>query len=311
MAIGLDRLRESQPWTARDLRRWIVPLSIVTVVALRLPFLTHAPTPDEAGFLLVGGQWHPGGSSLYGNYWVDRPPLLIGIFQIASALGGLPALRLIGCLAAAATVGGSSLAAGLVAGKRASRWAAIAAAALCTTPLLGTVAVNGELLAGPFVVAGIAAAIGALKTDDEGRARLFGIAAGAAAISAMMIKQNFADVFVFGLVATVVAWHRRDIGTARFFRVLSSAIAGAALALFALAVFTLAQGTSLSGVYDAMYPFRFEADRVIAAGGSQYATARLFTMLLAAAASGIVLLFAAAGWGIAAKRLYGAAAWGL
>src|SRR6478735_10930432 len=79
-------------------------IALVVALALRVPFL-HAPAaPDEAGFLQVAGQWSPGGGSLYGRYWVDRPPLLIGIYQLAAAAGGVVPLRLLGCAAVAVTV---------------------------------------------------------------------------------------------------------------------------------------------------------------------------------------------------------------
>ena len=64
-----------------------------------LPFVGRSLSPDEAGYLIVGGQWTDG-SSLYGDYWVDRPPALIAIFEAADALGGAVPLRLIGALAA-------------------------------------------------------------------------------------------------------------------------------------------------------------------------------------------------------------------
>ena len=41
-----------------------------------MPFLARPLSPDEGGFLLVASQWEPG-TSLYGHYWVDRPPLLM------------------------------------------------------------------------------------------------------------------------------------------------------------------------------------------------------------------------------------------
>ena len=125
---------------------WVVTL---VAVALRLPLLGRTATPDEAGFLLVGGQWHPGGTSLYGNYWVDRPPLLITVFRLAAEAGGLVPLRLIGCLATALTILGVAHAARSLGGSRVAAWAALTAAALLVTPLTGAMAVNGELLASP------------------------------------------------------------------------------------------------------------------------------------------------------------------
>jgi len=36
---------------------------------------------------MVARQWQGGGSSLYGDQWVDRPPLLLLIFKAADGLG--------------------------------------------------------------------------------------------------------------------------------------------------------------------------------------------------------------------------------
>ena len=68
-----------------------------------LPFAGRSLSPDEAGYLIVGAQWGEG-ACLYGDYWVDRPPGLIAIFEAADALGGTVPLRLIGALAAVLTV---------------------------------------------------------------------------------------------------------------------------------------------------------------------------------------------------------------
>ena len=132
------------PARVRSLPAWTAPVSVAVAVMCRIPFLGHVPGPDEGGFLLVGRQWDGAGTSLYGNYWVDRPPLLITIFRIASA-GGLVELRLIGCVAAAALVYGCARVAGLIGGDQAARWAAATAAALSVS-LFGY-EVNGELLA--------------------------------------------------------------------------------------------------------------------------------------------------------------------
>src|SRR4029077_9507232 len=78
-------------------RRTWVPGAVLAAgaatVVLRLPFVAAPLSPDEGGFLVLARQWHvagPGGS-LYGSYWVDRPPLLVATFQLADALGGLTA----------------------------------------------------------------------------------------------------------------------------------------------------------------------------------------------------------------------------
>jgi hypothetical protein len=271
---------------------WVVVASATTAVVGRLPFLAHAPSPDEAGFLLVGGQWHGTGTSLYGNYWVDRPPLLITIFRLADRLGGLTALRLIGCLAVALVVVGSARVAGLIGGQRAAGWAAVTAAGLCLSPLLGGYEVNGELLAAPFTLGGITAVILAVRSTARPRAVLAAVAAGACAMASLLIKQNLADVAVFAAAAFTLSSWRRDRD--RFWSLTLSAIAGASATGLLVAVWTVQHGTSLTGVFDAMYPFRVHADRVQAAGGSQHSIARLTGLAAAAALSGLGLLLLAA-----------------
>src|ERR1700712_488651 len=134
---------------------WIIALG---AVCLRLPLLSHPPSPDESGFLLVGGQWHSGGNSLYGGYWVDRPPLLITLFRIAADAGGLVPLRLMGCVATVLTILGVATLARQIGGRQAGAWAALAAGVLLVSPLTGSQSVNGELLAAPFAIWGMAAA---------------------------------------------------------------------------------------------------------------------------------------------------------
>lgn len=273
---------------AWSLPTWTVPVVATAVVLARLPFLGHAPGPDESGFLLVGGQWNGAGSSLYGNYWVDRPPLLVTIFRAASLLGGLPALRLIGCVAVLVIVVGCAHAARLIHGEQASRCAALTAAALCVSPLLGDYEVNGELLAAPFVVGGIIAVVSALHATAAEQSLRWAALAGACAMCALMVKQNFADVAVFGAVAFVVAAARSDITWRRCLSVSSAATVGAVGALAVLSLWTMAHGTSLRGVFDAMYPFRLQAGRVIAAGGRVHAAAR-FGGLVGVAMSAMVI----------------------
>src|SRR5262249_37910524 len=93
------------PWRRRigtAPKTWVVVTALAAGLAW-LPFAGRALSPDEAGSLTVGAQWGHG-SSLYGDYWVDRPPVLIAIFEAADALGGQVPLRLLGALAALAAV---------------------------------------------------------------------------------------------------------------------------------------------------------------------------------------------------------------
>ena len=64
----------------------VAALALAAVLA-RLPGVARPMSNDEGGFLMVAAQWAPG-SSLYGSYWVDRPPLIIGLFQLAERAYG-------------------------------------------------------------------------------------------------------------------------------------------------------------------------------------------------------------------------------
>jgi hypothetical protein len=272
---------------------WVVPTAVVVAVLCRLPFLGLAAGQDEAGFLLVAKHWGGGGTSLYGDYWVDRPPLLLSIFRLGSMFGGLPALRLIGCLAVALTVLGSALAAGQLGGRAASRWAAVTAAALTVTPLLGGLEINGELLASPFIVFGIAAVVTALRSTDERRAMTMAALAGAAGAGAMLVKQNLADVAVFAVVAYAVAWRRHEQPVHRLGGLVLCSLAGGLTVVVLMAAQAQAHGTSLSGLLYAMYPFRVQAGQVMAASGSFQALGRLQNLLGGVAGSGLGLLLIA------------------
>jgi hypothetical protein len=297
---------------AVPLERLAVPASAVVAVVARLPFLHRALGPDEAGYLLVGQQWRPGGTSLYGSYWVDRPPLLVTLFGIAADLGGAVPLRLTGCLATAIVVLGCARVARTIAGHRAAAWAAALAAGLCVSPRMGGLEVNGELLAAPFVVTGIAAVLAAVHERRESRTALAAGLAGAAMIAALFVKQNMADVGVFAVVVLLVGWRTGDVPGRRLRTVAISYAVGAALAVAVTAAWTLWHGTSLSGVYDAMYPFRIEAGRLMASPGHhQHATARMWTLVVAWLVSGGGVVMAAVAWALATRRLVGAVVWGL
>lgn len=55
----------------------LVWLAAAAAFLARFPSLLWPLRPDEAGFLLVARAWHPEPDSVYGRYWVDRPPPVI------------------------------------------------------------------------------------------------------------------------------------------------------------------------------------------------------------------------------------------
>ena len=266
--------RARSPWL------WVAALAAAAALCW-LPFLGRTPSPDEGGLLTVAGQWAPG-SSLYGDYWVDRPPLLIGLFALADGLGGAVALRVMGLVAVVLTVLLAGVIGRLAAGRRATTRAVVlpaaTAALLVATPLFGSTVVSAELLGLPFVLAGIAAALVSLRRADRTSSTWWAIAAGAAGAAAFLVKQNIVDVALF--VAVVAALSRRRTAGLRL-------VGGAALGAVAMTAVVLGvaatRGTGPDGVWDAVVVFRAEAAGIIAQSDNPAIGKRLGGVLVALA----------------------------
>ncbi|WP_310301715.1 hypothetical protein [Nocardioides marmoribigeumensis] len=237
--------------------------ALAGVTCVRLA-LIHAPlSPDEAGFLRMGAQWSHG-SSLYGDYWVSRPPGITAIYSLAAHLGGSITLRVIGLLAAVASVLlAVAVARTLTRGRTwPAVWAGVLTAALLSTPNLDVNVVDGEILALPFLMAGILGALRATVGDPSRRARLWwAVCAGASGAAALSIKQNLLDVGVLlgGLVLVLAArraW--RPVGD-----VVLGALAGAVALVVPLLLLAIQRGTSLGGLWDAVVMYRFRAAEVL------------------------------------------------
>ncbi len=237
-------------------------VALATVV-LRLALLGAPLSADESGFLQVARHWHSGQGSLYGPYFVDRPPLLLELFKVADLLGGVVAWRLIGALGAAVTVVCVGMAVRRLAGPRAGCWAGSAAGALMVSPMLGTAVPNGELAAAPFVAGGIWAAVTVVTTARGPLRNRAAFLTGACAVAAPLVKQNMLDVFVFAVVlAAVTAWRQRAQGRALLHDA-GSALVGALVTAGAVLGVAATRGTSPAGVFYAMYPFRLQAAAVL------------------------------------------------
>ena len=269
---------------------------LVVVVALvaglvRLPLLTRPASPDEGGLLLVASQWQPG-HSLYGNYWVDRPPLLLDVFVIAHGLGGLVALRLLGVVAVVASV----VLAGVVGrqahpGRLAPLTAAGLAAVLLCQARFGVFEVDGELLGVPVLLAGFALTLAAARAPSASAAALRLAGAGGSAAAALLIKQNQADVAILLAVGLLTFLRTAPLRSAR---ALLAVIAGGATVTSLVLAGAAARGTHLAGLWEAVVTFRFQASHVIATSASAATTDRLHHLLFAALVSGLPLLLI--GW---------------
>lgn len=275
----------------RDLgRAMTVPRSLLVVVVvaivLRLPFLTVPPSPDEAGLILIGGQWHDG-TSLYGAYWVDRSPLLVTLYEIAAETGGVLALRLLGLAAVALTVVLCGAAARRLGGDRAARWAAATAGLLTVSPWLGADRVNAELLAAPWLALGVYAAVRAVETPRHLR---WSVLAGVAAVAAIATKQNHADAGVFLLALVGASLVTRSLSVRSALRIVGVALAGALATVLGVLLWGWLRGTVPTDLFDALFTFRLRAAELMDAAPTQSGRERRTRLLLRAVFSGQVLL---------------------
>lgn len=268
--------------------RWIhhhpVVVAAVVAVLARLPALTRPVRADEAGFFLVAGAWDPRPDSLYGAYWVDRPPPVIAVFKAVDVLGGDTTLRVLGALVSGVTVLLAARVAAVVSGGRAATWAAVVTAALLSNPMIDVVAVKGELLALPLTLAGGLLSLHAVRRRSAAAA----FASGLVATSALGLKQNLTTALVFAVVLVLVAWRAGRLPGRTAGRLVVAGVAGAAVPVLATVAWTLAAGVRLRTLWYAVYGFRFDAAGVIADGTTEATERRAWLLLLIALACGLL-----------------------
>lgn len=251
-------------------RLWVPALLALAAALVRLPFIGRPLSPDEGGFLLVASQWHPG-ASLYGAYFVDRPPLLVALFGLADAVGGEVPLRLLGILAVVVAV--------LAAGRLGGSAAAAVAAVFLSTPLADAMEIDGELLAVPFVLVSALLLVTSLRARSDPARYAAALAAGVSAAAAALVKQNMVDGLLVGAVLLTGLAVRR-----RWWDALSRAVAFGAGALGAVVVALLLarlRGTDPSALWDALVTFRAQADSVIGSSANDATPHRAHGLVVA------------------------------
>lgn len=292
------RARSRRPALVGSRSAWAVAAVCLGTVLARLPAVRAPLSPDEGGFLLVAAQWHRG-TSLYGDYWVDRPPLLLDVFALAASLGGVTPLRLIGMVAACLAVVLAALIAHTL--RSSPVPVAVLVAGLVSSQLLDGFQTSGELLAIPWVLAGILWWLGSERGREQGatppRVLLLAAGAGACGAAAVLTKQNFIGTFVFIAAWLLVAALRgRRVGVVGQ----AGAICAGALSV-GVVVLTAAwvRGASPARIWDAVVVFRAQAGQVISSHGSAASLKRLEqypAVLLATGLFFVLLLFLLARW---------------
>ncbi|MBS2939251.1 hypothetical protein KDN32_16030 [Nocardioides sp. J2M5] len=260
-------------------------LAALMAFLARFPGLLWPLRPDEAGFLLVAQSWDPEPDSLYGPYFVDRPPPVIWLMQASDWVGGPYAHRVVGALccsllvlAAAAATRELAVRAGVadpVAVRRLRGWVAIATAALVSNAEIDPVAAKGELFGIPLVLASCWLSLRAVRRSSAADAAW----AGGLAVLAMGFKQSIVGGLVFGavlLVGTAVARHHPWRTVARC---AGAAVLGGLVPVAVVVGWALVAGVRLRTLWYASVSFRSDASRIIATQDSSGAQSRIGTLV--------------------------------
>jgi hypothetical protein len=279
----LQRVREAPASVAAAPCMFWPGLIAVVAALVRLPFATRPLSPDEGGYLLVASQWSPG-SSVYGSYFVDRPPLLIALFGLADELGGALPLRLLGLTAVVVSV--------LLAGRLAGTPGALLCTALLSTPLFDGMEIDGEILAVPFVLGAFTLLIRSVRGRNDLDRYAAAFVAGLLAAAAALVKQNMVDGPVVGAVLLVGLAAQRQWWEA----VTRAAAFAAGVVGTITTALTVAdvRGTGPRELWDALVTFRAQAAAVINASAASTNGERFHTMLLAGLVAGVPMVVAAA-----------------
>lgn len=270
----------------------------LVAAAARLPGALWPIRPDEAGFTMVARVWDPGPESVYGPYWVDRPPLLLAVVRLSDELGGPLFVRILGAVGCALLVlaaagvarEGARLVDATAARERvAVRLTAVGTTALTSNAMIDLVAAKGELLSLPFLVGSFWLSLRGLRT----RSTWCAFAAGLAGAVALGLKQNMAGGLVFAGVLLLMELARRRLPPRRFARLALAGLAGAAVPAVATVGWAMLAGVRLSALWYAVYGFRSDAMRVIWSQPAAAPERRARELVLIFVGSGLVLLI---GW---------------
>ena len=229
--------------------RFLGPLCALVVLA-RLSYVPRPLRNDEGGYLLIARQWHTGGEFMYGDYFVDRPPLLMLVFRIAALTEEDQALRVLAIPFALVFVLAGWRAGTLLAGLTGGRWAAVVAAGIMCSPGLAAEQADGELFGAALVMAALALALSAWHADTPRRSGWLAAGAGAVAAAAPLIKQSLVEGLLLLAGLVVLGWWSAGAARRRALRLGAAALGGA---LLPLALFGLWLAAAAIAPADAWY----------------------------------------------------------
>lgn len=246
-----------EPIDERRRTRLVLAAALVVCLGLRLLYINFPLGTDEGGVAFIAKAWGTGHGSLYGAYWVDRPPLLLALYKLA-VLGGPVGIRVLGAVAALALVATTTVLTRAVAGDRAARVAAVVSAGLASSIALTAVFTPAELLAAVPACASVGCLVAAHR---RGQARWL-VGAGVLAVTSALIKQSFLDAGFAGaifLIATSLRDRRPRLRWAGAYAT------GALIPLVPVAAWLLVAHVSPGSLAYALIGFRVDALHALSA----------------------------------------------
>lgn len=247
---------------------------------------------DEAGFLLVARSWDPAPDSLYGQFFVDRPPPLIALVGAVDRLGPPELLRVVGAVWLGVAVLVAARVGLEIGGRRAAAWTAVVVAALLVNPVIDVVAVKGEQLGMPLVLLSVLCTLVALRRRSPWLALLAGLLAGLAP----GFKQNLVSGLVFAAVILIGALLAGRLSPAAAVRLGAVGLAGALVPAAATVAWARLAGVRLETLWYATFGFRTDASAVLADHGGDAPTQRALLLLAIAVGAGIVAVIGVFLW---------------
>lgn len=263
----------------------------LAVALVRLVYAWQPLRSDEGGYLLAARHWETGGEFLYGDYHVDRPPVLMAIYRLAALSDWDPMIRVVSIPFAVVTVAALARAGYLVAGARGACWSAAVAAALVTSPALAADQADGELFALPLVATSVALTLEAWHSRGHRPAFWYAVAAGLCAATAPLVKQSFLDALVFmAALVTADSLLRGRVLPGRGPLMTVGAGLGAAVPLLAVSVWARSTGVDATTLWAELVAFRVDAFEVLWQASTHRPLTRGVHLVVLAVVSGMVPL---------------------
>jgi hypothetical protein len=268
--------------------RRFLGLLCLGVVLVRATYVPRPLRNDEGGYLLIARHWHTGGEFLYGDYFVDRPPLLMLIFKVAALTEWDQAIRVIAIPFVVLFVLAAWRSGSLLAGRTGGRWAALVGAGFMCSPGLGADQTEGELFGAVFVMVALALALSAWYAESSARTRWYAAAAGAFAVAAPLIKQNLLEGGLC-LAGLVLFAYRADAPARRRAVLMAPAAAlGALVPCASVGLWLTSAGIEPAAAWRELVSFRGAALAAILSGSPDATIRRAEQLLVLGIVTGIL-----------------------